>query len=57
MSFNTAFQQTQIEVWLALFGSGTAQRSISPNTISSDPMIADTSASICPQVKKPIACK
>ncbi len=27
-------------------------RSISPNTMSSEPMIAETSASMCPQVKK-----
>ena len=30
-------------------------RSISPNTMSSEPMIADTSASMCPRVKKSIA--
>src|SRR6266496_2015127 len=32
-------------------------RSISPNTMSSEPMIAETSASICPRVRKSIACK
>ena len=34
-----------------------SQRSISPNTMSSEPMIAETSASICPRLKKPIACR
>jgi len=33
------------------------QRSISPNTMSSEPMIAETSASICPRLKKSIACR
>src|SRR6266404_8403307 len=33
------------------------QRSISPNTMSSEPMIAATSASICPRLKKSIACR
>src|SRR6266566_4062253 len=33
------------------------QRSISPNTMSSEPMIAETSASMCPRVRKSIACK
>jgi len=28
------------------------QRSISPNTMSSEPMIAETSASMCPRLKK-----
>jgi hypothetical protein len=32
-------------------------RSISPNTMSSEPMIAETSASMCPRVRKSIACK
>jgi hypothetical protein len=31
------------------------QRSISPNTMSSEPMIAETSASICPRLRKSIA--
>src|SRR5262245_58911612 len=30
------------------------QRSISPNTMSSEPMIAETSANICPRLKKSI---
>ena len=34
-----------------------AYRSISPNTMSSDPMIAATSASMWPRVRKSIACK
>ena len=34
-----------------------AHRSISPNTISSEPMIAETSASMCPRLKKSIACR
>ena len=34
-----------------------AYRSISPNTISSDPMIAETSASMCPRLRKSIACR
>src|SRR5215471_12198169 len=34
-----------------------SQRSISPNTMSSEPMIAETSASICPRLKKSIACR
>ena len=34
-----------------------AHRSISPNTMSSDPMIAETSASMCPRLKKSIACR
>jgi hypothetical protein len=33
------------------------QRSISPNTMSSEPMIAETSASMCPRLKKSIACR
>jgi hypothetical protein len=33
------------------------QRSISPNTMSSEPMIAETSANICPRLKKSIACR
>jgi len=33
------------------------QRSISPNTMSSEPRIAETSASICPRLKKSIACR
>src|SRR5215813_8176506 len=33
------------------------QRSISPNTMSSEPMIAATSASICPRLRKSIACR
>src|SRR5262249_22651027 len=33
------------------------QRSISPNTMSSEPMIAAISASICPRLKKSIACR
>jgi hypothetical protein len=37
-------------------GSG-GQRSISPNTMSSEPMIAETSASMCPRLKKSIACR
>ena len=37
-------------------GSG-GQRSISPNTMSSEPRIAETSASICPRLKKSIACR
>ena len=32
-------------------------RSISPNTMSSEPMIAATSPSMCPRVRKSIACK
>src|SRR5438445_12779900 len=32
-----------------------AHRSISPNTISSDPMMAETSASMWPRVRKSIA--
>src|SRR6516164_4702035 len=34
-----------------------AHRSISPKTISIDPMIATTSASIWPRVMKSVACK
>src|SRR6516162_2412496 len=34
-----------------------AHRSISPNTISSEPIIAETSASMCPRLKKSIACR
>jgi hypothetical protein len=34
-----------------------AHRSISPNTISREPMIAATSASMCPRLKPSIACK
>ena len=37
--------------------AGSGQRSISPNTMSSEPMIAATSASICPRLKKSIACR
>src|SRR6516165_4876430 len=33
------------------------QRSISPNTMSREPSIAGTSASMCPRVKKSIAAK
>jgi hypothetical protein len=33
------------------------QRSISPNTMSSEPRIAETSASMCPRLKKSIACR
>lgn len=33
------------------------QRSISPNTISSEPMIAATSAIMCPRDRKSIACR
>jgi hypothetical protein len=33
------------------------QRSISPNTMSSEPRIAETSASICPRLRKSIACR
>jgi hypothetical protein len=36
---------------------GNAHRSISPNTMSSEPMIAETSASMCPRLKKSIACR
>jgi hypothetical protein len=32
-------------------------RSISPNTMSSEPRIADTSASMCPRVRKSMACR
>jgi hypothetical protein len=32
-------------------------RSISPNTMSREPSIAETSASICPRVRKSIAVK
>jgi len=34
-----------------------SQRSISPNTMSSELMIAVMSASMCPRLKKSIACK
>jgi hypothetical protein len=33
------------------------QRSIPPNTMSSEPMIDETSASTCPRLKKSIACR
>jgi hypothetical protein len=33
------------------------QRSISPNTMSREPMIAETSASMCPRLKKSMACR
>jgi hypothetical protein len=32
-------------------------RSISPNTMSSEPMIAETSASMCPRLKKSMASR
>src|SRR2546428_13864510 len=32
-------------------------RSIAPNARASEPMIAETSASMCPRVRKSIACK
>ena len=34
-----------------------AHRSISPNTMSSEPRIAETSASMWPRVKKSMACR
>ena len=43
---------------LAAKATGTsAYLSISPNTMSSEPMIAETSASMCPRLKKSIACR
>jgi hypothetical protein len=35
-------------------GNAGCQRSISPKTIPSEPMIAETSASMCPRLKKSI---
>src|ERR1700730_4615675 len=42
---------------ISSFSSRIYYRSISPNTISSDPMIAETSASMCPRLRKSIACR
>ncbi len=55
-----AFSARISVMWLsptALKAMASGQRSISPNTMSSEPMIAATSASICPRLKKSIACK
>src|SRR5215831_16175103 len=43
--------------WRELRCRDTSYRSISPKTISSDPMIADTSANMWPRVRKSMACR
>src|SRR6266516_318672 len=41
----------------AAFAAAEVHRSTSPNTMSIEPMLAETSASMCPRVRKSIACK
>ena len=47
----------QEDFWHARRLRARSHRSISPNTISSEPIIAETSASMCPRLKKSIACR